>query len=85
MALETLFAKITHEAAPNPRREKSWLPVCCICGLLRDETSKSLDDARWVTQRSYQKIHGVNPADCLYTHTYCPKCFMRVRERMRSV
>ncbi len=82
MAGETLFAQITHEAPSAPKREKSLLPVCCICGLFRDETGPTLDDERWVTQRSYRKTHGVNPADCLLTHTYCPGCFTRVMDRM---
>jgi hypothetical protein len=82
MAGETLFAQITHEAPSAPKREKSLLPVCCICGLFRDETGPTLDDERWVTQRVYRKTHGMNPADCLLTHTYCPGCFTQVMDRM---
>lgn len=75
MAVETVFAQITHEAPSASRRTPSLLPVCCICGLLRNQTGPSLDHERWVTQRTYRKTHGVNPADCLLTHTYCPACF----------
>ena len=39
MVGETLFAQITHEAPSAPKREKSLLPVCCICGRFRDETA----------------------------------------------
>lgn len=78
MAGETLFAQITHAAPSAPRKETSLLPVCCICGLIRDETGASLDSERWVTQRTYRKTHGVNPANCLLTHTYCPGCFTQV-------
>jgi hypothetical protein len=63
MAVETLFAQITPEAPSDSRRETALLPVCCMCGLLRDDTRPSFDDARWVTQRKYRNIHGVNPAD----------------------
>jgi hypothetical protein len=84
MAVETLFAQIIHEAPSNPNKNTSLLSVCCICGLLRDETGPSLDDERWVTQRTYRKTHGVNPADCLLTHTYCPECFTQVMDRIES-
>lgn len=84
MAVETLFAQIIHEAPSAPTREQTLVPVCCICGRLRDETGPSLDHERWVTQRSYRKTHGANPADCLLTHTYCPRCFTQVMDRMKA-
>jgi hypothetical protein len=84
MAGETLFAQIIHETPSAPMREKSLLPVCCICGRLRDETGPSPDDERWVTQRTYRKTHGMNPAHFLLTHTYCPKCFAQVMDRMKA-
>ena len=80
MAVETLFAQIIHEAPSTSVRDTFLLPVCCICGLLRDEAGASLDRERWVTQRTYRQTHGVNPADCLFTHTYCPDCFTQVMD-----
>ena len=80
MAVETLSAPIIHEVPAAPRRKASPLPVCCLCGLIRDEIGPSLDHERWVTPRTYRKAHGVNPADCLLTHTYCPECFTQVIE-----
>jgi hypothetical protein len=80
MAVETLFAQIIHEAPSYPNRETAPVGVCCICGLLRDETGPSVDDERWVTHRTYRKTHGVDPADCLLTHTYCPQCFTQVMD-----
>ena len=66
------------------RKEMSLLPVCCLCRLIRDEVGPSLDRARWVTQRTYRKTHGVNPDDCLQTHTYCPGCFTQVMDTIRA-
>ncbi len=60
------------------------LPVCCVCGLIRDEIGASLDRARWVSQRMYRKTHGVNPTKLPLTHTYCPGCFMQVMKTMRA-
>jgi hypothetical protein len=84
MAVDTLFAQITHDAPSASRRETTLLPVCCLCRLIRDETGASLDRARWVTQGTYRKTHGIHPADCLQTHTYCPGCFTQVMETMRA-
>ena len=80
--METLFAQIIHEASPTSGRETSMLPVCCICELLRDQTGASLDCERWVTQRTYRQTYGVNPADCLLTHSYFPDCFTQVMDRI---
>jgi hypothetical protein len=82
--VDTLFAQITHAAPSTSRKETPLLPVCCLCRLIRDEIGPSLDRARWVTQRTYRKTHGVNPADCLQTHTYCPGCFTQVMDTIRT-
>jgi hypothetical protein len=84
MALENLVAPTTRTAPSAPMRETfiapTLLPVCCVCGLIRDETGSSPDRERWVTQRMYRKTHGVNPADFPLTHTYCLKCFTKVQD-----
>jgi hypothetical protein len=79
MAVETLFAQITPEVPFASRKETSLLPVCCVCRLIREETGVPRDSAHW-----YRKTHGVNPADFPLTHTYCPKCFTQVMDRMRG-
>jgi hypothetical protein len=84
MAIDSLFAQITHEAPSASWKETPLLAVCCLCRLIRDEIGASPDRARWVTQRTYQKTHGVNPVDCLQTHTYCPWCFTQARETIRA-
>ena len=81
---DTLFAQITHAVPSVSRKETPLLPVCCLCRLIRDEIGASPDSARWVTQRTYRKTRGVNPADCLQTHTYCPGCFTQVMETIRA-
>ena len=83
MGCETMFS-VTSGAVPVSRREPSLLPVCCLCGLIRDETSDSVDRKRWVTRRTYYSTSGVNPADCLLTHAYCPACFAQVMTEVRG-
>jgi hypothetical protein len=84
MAVDTRFPQITQAAPSVSRKETPLLPVCCLCRLIRDETGPSLESARWVTQRTYRQTHGVNPADRLQTHTYCPGCFTQVMETIRT-
>jgi hypothetical protein len=84
-SVDTRFAQITHEAPSASGKEMPLLPVCCLCRFIRDEIGASPDSARWVSQRTYQKRHGVKPASCLQTHTYCPGCFTQVMEPIRAV
>jgi hypothetical protein len=84
MVVETLFAQITHIRPSSSRKETPLLPVCCLCRLIRDEIGTSPDSARWITQRTYRKTHGVNPVNCLQTHTYCPGCLTQVMETIRA-
>jgi hypothetical protein len=81
---DTQFAQITQAASSTSRKETPLLPVCCLCRLIRNEIGTSPDRARWVTQRIYRKTHGVNPANCLQTHAYCPGCFTQVVDTIRA-
>jgi len=83
-SVDTQCAQINSVAPSTSRKETPLLPVCCLCRLIRDEIGASPDRARWVTQRTYRKTHGVNPANCLQTHTYCPSCFTQVVETIRA-
>jgi hypothetical protein len=81
---DTRFAQITHDARSASRKDTPLLPVCCLCKLIRDEIGASPDRERWISQRTYRKTHGINPANCLQTHTYCPGCFTQVMETIRT-
>jgi hypothetical protein len=82
--VDTRCAQITRDVRSASRKETPLLPVCCLCRLIREEIGASPDRARWVTQRTYRKTHGVNPANCLQTHTYCPGCFTQVMATIRA-
>ena len=88
MSFEELSAQTTREAPSAPMRETliapTLLPVCCNCGLIRDETRSTPGLDRWVTQRTYRENHGVNPTELALTHTYCPKCFTKVQDTVRQ-
>jgi hypothetical protein len=61
------------------------LPVCCVCGLMRDETNLSLHRERWVSPWTYRQIYGVNSTKLPRTHTYCPKCFTKVEDDVQQL
>jgi len=88
MTLGTLFAQTTRKAPSAPMRETfiapTMLPVCCVCGLIRDEAGPSPDRERWVTPRTYRTTHGVNPTKLALTHSYCQKCFTKVMGTVRQ-
>ena len=77
------FAQFTQTALSAPRKETPLLPVRYPCRLIRGEIGASPDPARWISQRTYRKTHGINPANCLQNHTYCPGCFTQVMETIR--
>ncbi|TKS64568.1 MAG: hypothetical protein EWM73_00295 [Nitrospira sp.] len=88
MTLETLAAQTTREAFSPPMRETfiapTLLPICCVCGLIRNETGSSPDRERWVTPQTYRQTHGVNPDKVALTHSYCQKCFTKVMGTVSS-
>jgi len=88
MSLVELVAQTTRAAFSTPMGETfiapKMLPVCCVCGLIRDESGFTPGRGSWVTQRTYRKAHGVNPANFPLTHTYCPTCLTKVQKTMRQ-
>jgi len=63
--------------------DRQILPVCCVCGLIRDETDSATDE-QWVTKQTYRQNHGVDPAACRLTHTYCPGCYTLFMNRIAA-
>jgi hypothetical protein len=76
----------TREALSALMRERfiapTLLPVCCVCGLIRDESGYRPSPARWMAQRMYRKTQDMNPTTL--PHTYCPTCFTKVQGTVRQ-
>ena len=87
MTLVELFPQPTRETPSAPIDETfvapTLLSVCCVCRLIRDETGLFPNRERWVTSRTYRKTYGLNPANSLFTHSYCPECFAQVMGTVR--
>lgn len=69
---------------PRATHATGLLAVCCVCGHVRDELRPPSDPMRWTTQSRYRKASGMNPAECLLTHTYCPECFRKAQAAARA-
>jgi hypothetical protein len=57
------------------------LPICCVCGLIRDEDRVSGRE-HWVTKQVYRQAHNTDPSACRLTHTYCPSCYTQFMNRI---
>ena len=54
------------------------LPVCCMCGRIRDDTGVEHGCGHWVSVEKYLwKRAGIAPSS-----TYCPECLKKVQEDM---
>ena len=88
MSSKETAAQPAHQTRPLSRPEAyvalRLLPVCCVCGLVRDETDSSSHRTLWVTPGSYRRAHNVHSTDLRFTHTYCPDCFLQAQNRMRE-
>jgi len=84
MAVTAPFVPASYEPPSASSRETALLPCCCVCGLIRDETRPAHYPQRWITHGTYRNLHGVEPSNCLLTHTYCPECFIQARHEIRA-
>jgi len=82
------IATMTHQTqqkqTDSRTREKSLLPVCCVCGLIRVESHRHAAPERWVTARIYEETHQIDPRECLFTHTYCPGCYSKFMRKIHA-
>jgi len=88
MAMKEIAMQRIREASSAPGRDMfippTLLPICCACGLIRDDTRFSPGRELWITQQTYRKTHGVNPDELALTHTSCPECFMKAQDTLRQ-
>src|SRR5215210_5765165 len=61
------------------------LPLCCVCGLIRDDTRFSPGRELWIAQRTYHESYGVHPAELALTHTYSPTCYTKAHDSVQEI
>lgn len=47
------------------------LPVCSVCGVIRDDTGTEHGRGKWLSLEDYVEEH----AAARFSHTFCPQCF----------
>lgn len=80
----TRTAQSEKRTTHNRTGEKSLLPVCCVCGLIRVEPQRPAAPERWVTARIYEETHQIDPREYQFTHTYCPGCYVKFMRKIRA-
>jgi hypothetical protein len=52
--------------------------VCCVCGDARDDVAA---DGAWYGLKAHLQRYGIQDQDLMFSHTFCPGCFMRYKEQ----
>ncbi|MDH4319490.1 MAG: response regulator [Desulfobulbaceae bacterium] len=66
------------EAFRRLRVYEDILPICCVCGDIRDDEGVGVGKGQWMNLSRF--INEKTSAKV--THTYCPKCFEREMDSM---
>jgi len=53
------------------------LPVCCVCGKIRDDADTEHGAGHWGRFEEYLAAHS----DAKFSHTFCPECFEDYRKK----
>lgn len=74
---ETLLVAVVRDVREHRRLGlfRALLPVCCVCGTIRDDTGRAPGEGDWSSLESYVARH----ASVGYSHTFCPGCLERYR------
>ena len=66
------------EAAMNASATPTFIPVCCVCGLVREILDFSGSETEcWSDFDAYLNRHGLQGTEYRLTHTYCPICMLQ--------
>lgn len=88
MSSEEIVTQPLLQTIPSSRPEAYLapllLPVCCVCGLICDETDPPSHRTPWVTPGSYRRTHNVHSTDLLFTHSYYPDYLLQARTGMKE-
>jgi len=56
---------------------ESILPVCCVCGKVRDDTGAEQGKGAWESLQTFVMEHS----DTSLSHTFCPPCYQEYRQQ----
>lgn len=74
---EGLIVAVIRDLRQRRRMElyEGLLPVCCVCGVIRDDTGVEHGQGKWVTIEDYVQEHEA----VRFSHTFCPTCHLEYR------
>ena len=59
-------------------QEKQVIFVCCVCGEARDDIAAN---GAWYSLKAHLSRYGFQEQDLMFSHTFCPGCFMHYSEQ----
>jgi hypothetical protein len=63
--------------ALRQRQEEQVICVCCVCGEARDDIAA---DGAWHSLEAHLNRYGIQEQNLLFSHTFCPGCFLHYIE-----
>lgn len=54
------------------------LPLCCVCGLIRDDTGVEPGKGEWMKMAQFINCR----TEAQVSHSYCPKCYVEAKENI---
>ena len=74
------IAHLTEEGAVD-----DFVPICCFCSKVRDDTNREVGKGPWVELTTYAISREVPLGHrLLFSHGYCPDCVAHFDERMAA-
>lgn len=61
-----------------------FIPICCCCNNVRNDSERDGMDPGWGTLEAYLNHHHLTSGDYRLTHTYCPSCSVRFSKLSRA-
>lgn len=72
---EELIVKL-QQSLKEIKTLRGILPICCVCGLIRDDTGVEPGKGEWMKVDKF--VH--QKTDAQVSHSYCPKCHKKAME-----
>jgi len=59
-------------------QERQVIYVCCVCGEARGDIAAN---GAWCSLKAHLSRYGIQEKDLMFSHTFCPYCFMYYKEQ----
>jgi hypothetical protein len=77
-----MIQELAMEKVLRQQQEKQMICVCCVCGEARDDIAAN---GAWYSLKAHLSRYGIQEQDLLFSHTFCPYCFMHYSEQLGLV